>query len=404
MIRLKVLGVALLATLAITAVFGLSTASASRFVSSATPAEIKGNGEVAFVFSGGRTYYCGMSFAAVTEGPTTELSPYSQSVSTCVYYFLGENKATLKTNGCVLSYHSGSATEGGYAGGLDIGPEGCGPMVMEDPKTCNREIPSQNGEGGVEYTATKGTNGQAAVNIGIDFGQLKYIQESKSGVCTGGTFTGGMSGDILTQAKNEAGQFVDFSVTDKVGVYLGPNGFEAEEYPANVTGAQDPGNQYFLDYAGRTVKCATGSFSGVLTGASTTLAVDGSASNCTWTVVGNKVFATVFMNGCDHVLNSSGQFAIACPEGKSIEIKGYLNKEKQESGNADCTYKIGSQTGVGGASYGTVGAGLARGVSVGINTTALTVTAAGWSEMLCGKASGVSAKFTVGTTLYGVLP
>lgn len=399
----KMLGAALAAVLALSGLLGLSSASASRFISPASPAKVTGEGTLFFNFSGIQ-YVCGVEFEATVTSPTPELKPSAQVDKNCYREVLGNKiSATLELNGCVFSYHAGAAWEegSGYAMNLGLGSAGCGPIVLSEP-SCVRKFSAPQTIGGGTVRNEKNEKGRDVVRIEPSSAGFEFSQEGS--LCEKGTFkSSSITGSILAQAKDKAGTFVNFDVSDEAGVFLGGKGFEAEEYPVEFTGVESPTNQFYLNYTGREIQCAIGGFSGEESAATSELGLEGYADNCSWTVLGNHVYATVLMNGCSLALNSGGKFGFSCPVGKTIEIKGYTSLKNKESGTSACTYYIGNQSALTGVSYTSSGAGMSRSIGVAVNTAGLAVTAGGTSELLCGKYSGGSATFKVGSTLHGVL-
>ena len=99
--------------------------------------------------------------------------------------------------------------------------------------------------------------------------------------------------------------------------------FEAESYPATISGTQIEGKHAFQTVA-NTLSCNTYDFQGALSGAASEIALTGSPSGCSTAGV---VVMNVAMNGCTFNFGSgrelgaslfAGSAQIVCPSGKEI--------------------------------------------------------------------------------------
>jgi hypothetical protein len=126
---------------------------------------------------------------------------------------------------------------------------------------------------------------------------------------------------------------------------LHPPRFEAEQYPATISGDQDSEDKHlFTLLPGDTIDCEAATLSGEAEAHAPTLTLDPGYSECTaHRPVGNFA-ATIKPNGCDYVLDAEeaiwggeyvGSLDIACPEEKAIEIT-----------ISTCKYEIPAQSGL----------------------------------------------------------
>ena len=129
--------------------------------------------------------------------------------------------------------------------------------------------------------------------------------------------------------------------------------FEAEEYPTEFGGEQDPEDPLTLIFHGTPVTCEHVNFEGELAEAGPQAVLEGGSDGCVATIGGFLELPTsVDMNSCSYevnLLNSgppySGSADITCGEGDAIEVLTYASAAKQEAGEPLCSYSIGSQSG-----------------------------------------------------------
>jgi len=116
--------------------------------------------------------------------------------------------------------------------------------------------------------------------------------------------------------------------------------WEAESYPATISGAQIEGKHMFKT-AANTLYCNTFNWQGALSGSASELALTGSPSECSTAGI---VVMNVAMNGCTFNFGSgsllegalfAGSAQIVCPAGKEIVWTASLG---------NCTAKIPPQT------------------------------------------------------------
>jgi hypothetical protein len=124
------------------------------------------------------------------------------------------------------------------------------------------------------------------------------------------------------------------------------------QYPAFVTGQQEPGITFDIGPAAMTtVSCATSDLSATLLGPTDPVTFKPTYGGCTAMPGFRPV--TVTLNNCDYTFGVSRpgttgqpmttgnmQAAIDCPAGQSIEIHIYENAAMHAAGVAICTYDV----------------------------------------------------------------
>jgi hypothetical protein len=401
--RIKLLLLAALGALALTASMGASAASASGIAFGAYPATANGEGTgFTFTFGGGK--WIGCNSATYDSGAVTgatETLPTTVGASECTGDL--EGKVTVKMNGCKFNYHPAVG-----AGSFDIGPIGCGPITTEG-NSCSRSIFSGSG-----FAATFSNEGSPSkVRIEHKATGLQYaVTKGSKAVCgSGGAFA--LTGTGVLKGFNGAGTQVDAQVVPGTGLYMtgkesGEAGsqpkFEAEKYPVTIGGAQDPTNKLKLVIGGnRTVECQEVYSKSAASGATAQLTLSTEFNGCTLTVLGSTVSAAVKTNGCNlvlHALNAgppySGSIDVACGnEGEAIEIDTYAQ------GSTICTYKISPQSGLTGVGLSNVGSGNERGVTATFGLSGIGITRAKGTLAACGGASQ-KATYAGATTLHAI--
>jgi hypothetical protein len=399
--RIRNLGLAVFAALALTAAVGATGVSASGFVSDSGYTTISGTpyGEGVLSIVVGPWKCNSPAFAQVIKNQANPLTTTALKDAAC-------GTPTLKTNGCQLSFRPGAETSpGNFGGTIDIGPAGCGPMSLT-VSGCTTTIGAQSGLNATFENV--GSGEKAVVYANLNSGGLKYSVTGKSG-CPVGSFTGGWTTTWLLTAFNEAGALTGLHVVKNAGVYMAGEKSEeaakqpklnAEKYPVSLLGSQTTALSFGVN-AG-SAKCSTIQFDGKLAAASAEQSLNSEYSGCTVFGFGG----TIASNGCQyvlHVLNSgppyTGTADIACPAGKSIEIVAKL------AGVLKCKETISSQSGLEGVTFSTVGAGSERGVEVKFNLAGIKYTqTAGEGAGSCKSAGAFSdGTLTGATTLYDML-
>jgi hypothetical protein len=401
--RIKLLLLAALGTLALTATMGAPAASASGISFGQYPVQVK-SGSVAthsFGFSGGRSIACDFSELSSSAGAPTETLTVSVTPSKCSNEY--EGNVTLKMNGCKFIYHPAVGK-----GSFDIGPAGCGPITMEGTH-CTRTFASQTG-----FAATFSNEGSPSiVKIQHEASGLQYTITKGGLAACGSSGTATFTGSWELKAFGAEGTQIAAHVVPGTGFYMtgkesGEAGsqpkFEAENYPVTLTGVQDPANKHVLTIGKeRKIVCEAVDTSSTVTGATSQLTLNMAYSGCFLEILGGQFVATFKMNGCNFVLNAlnvgppySGSLGVACgKEGEAIEIN------TTSAGSPVCTYKISPQSGLTGVGLSNVRSGTERGVIATFGVSGLIVTRAKGTLAACGALSQ-SSSYAGATTLYGV--
>jgi len=121
--------------------------------------------------------------------------------------------------------------------------------------------------------------------------------------------------------------------------------FTAGKYPAVLTGTQSLHEGIELHkftFGIRTVECSKAQFSGTLSGASSTVTLTPTYSECT----SSGLPATITMNGCDYVFRGEnkvngdsflGSVDLVCPAKSVVELHVYSSLANHAAGTSLCT-------------------------------------------------------------------
>lgn len=333
--RIKNLGLAVVAVLALTAVVGVAGASASGFLAEKYPAAVttsKTSQELKFHSLTARCY----------PAPEAELTGASSAIEGVTNDSLCESfgNTTMKMNSCKFVYRPGAETSKGvFAGTFDIVcPAGlaiqiatiCGPIT----------VGSQSGLAATYENI--GTGANRSVTINAKASGLQHTQGGAGG-CASGTYADGVwNGSWTVQAAKGGSQVGMFVGNNPISITGSPPKLTAGAYPVSLTAAQS-GGLHKLVLAGGTTECTTANFSSNASAATAQFAIQAEYAGCT--VLG--VAGSVSMHGCTYVFNVlnqepagstyAGHADIACPAGKAIELIAGTSKVK-------CTVTIPAQT------------------------------------------------------------
>ncbi|HEX5713850.1 MAG TPA: hypothetical protein VFX85_11095 [Solirubrobacterales bacterium] len=391
---------AAIGALALTALLGASSASASGIAFAQYPATVGGK-EISthsFILSGERIITCDFSaLSAFATGPSETLQ-VTATPSSCSSKY--ESGITLKMNGCKFIYHPAPGK-----GSLDIGPAGCGPITLEGAN-CTRTFSSQIGG------AASFENLAKTVRV-IDEASLQY-KRTKGTLAACGSETGPatFSGSWVINGLGPEGAQVKAEAIAGTGLYMtGQQSeeaakqpkFAAEKYPVTITGFQDPAQKQALTITGnRKVECGEANSLSQASAATAQLTLNTEYVGCVLTVLLNEFTTVISTNGCSFQLNAlnagppyKGSVDIACGEGKAIELNVY------GGGAVICTYKISPQSGLTGVGLTNVGTGTEQGVAVSYNLSGIPVTRVKGTLAACGYANQ-TATYTGATTLHGI--
>ncbi|HWM55680.1 MAG TPA: hypothetical protein VNO20_09860 [Solirubrobacterales bacterium] len=419
--RIRNLGLAVIAALALTASVGTTSASASAFVPSGAgypeyPAEIVGEATEYTHLRVGLTSiwfscegYPQYLWAIEVTKPIDTLSHAGGKANCETHLPLGKvEKSVLETEaiGCGTIFHAGQEiAPGEFSGTVDIAPGAWVPKgskcssIKINGNSCDVLIPEQKGLTGVSLVNQD--NGAAADSVIASMdSEVQLSVENCGGVKA--TF-GKYDAEWEPMAYNVAEEPIDLHV-DQTGVYTGEAGFEAEGYPVTLLGKGDAGGAQQLNFAGRIVTCTNATFDGELSSATDEIGLKANYDDCTSNVLGNPSLPTTMaMNSCSYVLDASGTLDVVCAkEGDGIVTTIYANLKNQQAGIPGCVYKIGAQSGVGSVSYSTVGEGSERKIDADLNLSGLSYTRTTGSDLLCAKTPN-TVTYKGGLTLAGVM-
>ncbi|HWM55695.1 MAG TPA: hypothetical protein VNO20_09935 [Solirubrobacterales bacterium] len=384
--RIRHLGLAAVMALAFTVLVGVGSASAAGFAADEYPATImtKETASTTILFEA-KQATCSLNFGDATlKGPGGSISPVKTYDSSCTMGPLGS--ATLEMKGCTFTFRP--AAPG--TGKLDLGPAGCGPVVLNGASCDWLFSPAS------DLSATYGNvekEGHSTVQVTPD-ADLQYTPSPKNLTCgtTGGTAT--LSGIWSLVAVNKGGAYTDLFVKS-FGPFFNKGLFEAEAYPLAVSGGQDAAGLHALHLGNRTIECSNIEFNGNLTGATTALAVDATYAGCkTKPVLGISQSVNMRMNGCSYVFNGAGTLDLVCAEaGEAIEV------ELSNGSKTVCTHRIAPQKGVGSVGYSSVGDAIKPGVQIALALEGIKSTA-DKSALICGPSESTNGTYSGSTTLY----
>jgi hypothetical protein len=309
----SIIGLALFAALALTAVAGAATASASQFRAQQYPATITGTQGTPqkLVLNGATTIKCSNPTAtatATTASSTLDLTP---TYSGCT---LGGLAATITPNGCHLNYTSTSESAP-FTGTFGVNCS-AGSAIEIKQGTCVISIASQSGVSGMEFT-NSGSGNSRTVTATYGLTTLAY----SGGAGCPGSLVGSFSNGTMTGTSVLKGSVG----LRQVGVYVGNSQvetgpqFQSSNYPAIVDIVA--ANSFLWNFNGTTMKCNTFVGSSNLAAASPELRQSVNFAGCT---AGGIEFK-IAMNGCSFVNyveggSFTGGTEIACSAGQEMTL------------------------------------------------------------------------------------
>ena len=372
--RIKTMGLVVVAALALTALLGAASASASQFRAEGYPTAIAGTQGTAqkLVFGpGGAVSKCS---TIATSGTASAASSALSQATTYKGCTLGGLSATVSANSCTSTLHSTNEAAP-YTGTMDIACGKAGDAIEITQGTCVIQIPAQSSLAGVEFT-NAGTKSSRTITVTYNISGLSYTggsgcAKSLVGAFSNGTLTGSST------LKGSVGQRA-------VGVYLAneqiddPAGFKAGKYSAIVDHVST--TAFKIVYLGTTLKCNTNVGTGTLAGPSFQLDQSMSFAGC---AAGGIEFA-VNMNGCYFTpyvstvsgATATGGIAVRCASpGQEITLKPPIG----------CQLRIPAQNPGGTVGYANTEFGGVPVVQANIAVSGLQYTAEG-----CGSAGSYS--------------
>jgi hypothetical protein len=205
--KLKVIGLALVAIFAFTAL--ASAASAAEFESASTNTTIKGEQSTKNVFTvNSRTVECNKAtftgFQAATKAATLEVHP---EYSECTGFGL---PATVTTTGCNYKFNSPTGSTPNFTGSVNIvsaSGETCSNITVA-VAGCTVKIGPQGPLSGISYNANGST-----VTVTSNVTTIAANVEGSVLICgTNGARTGTYTGTVLTKGFNSGGTQVNIGI------------------------------------------------------------------------------------------------------------------------------------------------------------------------------------------------
>jgi len=358
--RLKIFGVAAVASLVLAATLGAFSASASEFRNpegGTTTWSGSPTGENhRLILGGSEQFSCtntsfsgtmtGVSAAQVTVAPQLGGCSWQQGLS-----------FSWALNGCKYRLRPGLGEPNSTLGWVDI--VGCEKPMSVNYLGCELKIGNQNGLGTVQYKNQSGEKEYVRV-----IAQLSGIEFTRSGGCSGppGTFTSGTyTGEWNVKGLNAKSQPVHISV---LGTST-PQSFAVDQAPASVTGKSAKEIGFFVFGGNGVLRCSEHSLSGELTSTtSASIAIVPAYQGCDFLGQSPKLS----MGGCSYVFHASGGF----------DIVGATCATNPISVSAlGCTMTVGPQSGLTGVTYANEGSAKLRSVKTGGEAGGLKYTAKG---------------------------
>ncbi len=403
---LRNLGVLVCAALAVAAVIGTASASASRFEAfnnstkkNEYPAILNGqqyggSDSLAFgLFGNSCTIGKEEGFSGLLKGARGKVTPQGMANAQCESF---HGPATLAANGCVTVFHLGAETAEGFAGTFDIGGASCTAMTLtyKSPFNCTVTIGPQTGLNAKFKNSGKGD--EEATIVEMEAAGLKYSGEGTSADCPKGAHSdGSWLGKRIVKAYKDIGGIPGAEIglhisplNPPTGISVSGGNFQAESYPLPIAGGQTKALEFLPSKGSGMVSCASASFGAELTASSSSLnPVSASYGGCTGF---GSLKAAINMHSCYYVFQASGNLEIACSKaGDSIEAKIY----KSESEEAKCTSTIAPQSHKG-LTFTNLGEGSTSGIAVGFAVEGIQTTVTG-GLLNCGVSNGTHSDGTL---------
>jgi len=336
--RLKILGITLVATLALSAgVASVASATGFKFLSEKPSTILVGkqhgvNTDV-LETNGGLVTCNELTYSGAHSGMEATELELSPKWSNCSAF--GFISVPIDSEGCKYRFTTGAKEGSNFEGSTDITcPEG--KRIDITAPGCNVTIPTQTPTGGkITYTnLSSGSTREITIDVALT--GIHYIEDEISGLpnctsagvtTTNGTYTGAL---LLTGESENA----------HVGLWVeSQSKLHSEAEHTSLTGSQSTTNVYTFGILLGSVECEVATFDGTVTTKEVTeITLKPAYSKCT----GVKREVTTHMNGCAYVITfgeeaSSGKLDIECPSGEVIETT-------VDAFPGGCTIEIGSQS------------------------------------------------------------
>jgi hypothetical protein len=330
--------------------------------------------------TGGQSLTC---FSAHSAGPMTAATSSLLvggsfwSFKSCTY---AGKTATVNMNSCNFVFNVGSVGPP-YSGSLQTTCSEEGDAIeitIQDfpsaGQKCVLGIQPQTATGSTAYE-NLGSGSSRFFNADLNAKiSLKVLQGT--GNCTfltSGTITGTLTTSGWFEAE-EVGAYLSgetpfgLNVEGSGGIGSGPL-FDAERYPATISGSQIASQPLKLTTGGQSVACTTASFNGTAAAATSSLSLGATLAGCQY--AGKTT--TVSMNSCKFVFNVAnagppytGSLQTTCSkEGDAIEI----TIQDFPSAGQNCVLGIQAQTPGGSIGYTNRGGGFGRFIDAQLSVT-----------------------------------
>jgi hypothetical protein len=367
-VKLKSFGLAVAMALALTAVVGVSSASANRFVSpnggiTIWKGEREGSNHAYWLK--GEAHGCSTaSIAGETNITESVMLTTTPAYSGCT--FLGQS-LTYRTGGCKYRFHPGPGEA--LVGKMDI--IDCEEFIGYDilGGFCRVEIKNQQGLGPVTYSNSV----EGGVEVIKAVAELQTVNYKSLGAgcfqAPGTYYDGTYKGTWKIKGFSTGGSPKPIRVESSPPP--SPTKFTAEEAPVKIAGSMAGEKSVFVAQGNGGVICKGHSLSAEsATTTSKTITMAGTYSKCSF--LGQN--ATLSMGGCSYVLHPSGGFEIT---GETCASNPIIFRVDFPGVPVACTVTIGPQSGSTGLTYTNGGSGKLRYVTTGGSSTGLTASAEG---------------------------
>ena len=382
--QIKTVGLTIAMVLALTALLGATSASASQFRAEEYPTSLTGaqSGTHKFTLSKLLSLSCDTATLSGAVSEASSAVTLTPAYSQCKTLY---GPSTVVVNSCKYVFHSTNEAAP-YTGTMDIAcsKEGDAIEVNTPGGACLIKYPAQASRGTVEFANTGKKSRSRTITATLKVTGLKFTESGifcqESGTHETGTYTGT---SVIKGLNEKAGH--------AVGVYLANEQveslpmFEGEEYPL-VTQEEQTGTPFHVSLNGGSIAFECATMNGTSTtstkfGASTTEFTQ-SVQNWKGCHLGGEF--NVSMNGCYftlHVLTSEtpaadGSLGVGCPKGAEIRFKVPLY---------ECEVKIPAQSGLSSLHFENTGTGASRAITVKVGATGMKYTETG---SFCPKSGG----------------
>lgn len=363
--KMTVLGVALVAALAIGAIASSVAVAEEELTAAEYPVTLQGKelkAEEEHLFGlAGSEFHCEEASMEGEAGESSTTATLAPSYGGCAW---SSYEATIAMNGCTWRLHLGEVIESEparhHATADLVCPEGKEMTVTTASGECQISIPAQNGKSTVEI---KEEASETDLAITFNLTAISYTVENSGYPCPliGGSFQDGTYAGAMTVS----GESGEEAVAVDVGVPAPPHPspgnaqFTAEEFPLTLEGSQQ--EQLLLELSGRSFTCEVANFHAELTEAEPILTVVPAYEECHAVILGTKFPVTItFPAACRYALRAeaeevesghrftSGAY-LACAEGKEASVqvfKSGTTPEQHDEEHQICAYAFPSQGGL----------------------------------------------------------